>query len=53
MEAAIKIDAAAWERFSKVEAERIKAMLGLPDNGGIPALKKPWYRLYRCFTRGS
>lgn len=39
MEAAIKIDAAAWERFSKVEAERIKAILQLPDNGGIPALK--------------
>lgn len=39
MDAAIKLDAAAWEKFSKVEAERIKAILGLPDNGGIPALK--------------
>ena len=39
MEEAIKLDAAAWEKFSKVEAERIKALLQLPDDGGIPALK--------------
>lgn len=39
MEEAIKLDAAAWEIFSKIEAERIKSMLGLPDNGGIKALK--------------
>lgn len=39
MAAAIKIDAAAWEKFSQIEAQRIKALLQLPDNGGIPALK--------------
>ncbi len=39
MESAIKIDAAAWEKFSQVEAQRIKKLLQLPDNGGIPALK--------------
>jgi hypothetical protein len=39
MEEAIKLDAAAWEKFSKVEAERIKVLLQLPDDGGIPALK--------------
>ena len=39
METAIKIDAAAWEKFSQVEAQRIKTLLQLPDNGGIPALK--------------
>ena len=39
MEEAINLDAAAWEKFSKVEADRIKALLQLPDNGGIPALK--------------
>ncbi len=40
MEAAIKADIAAWEKFSKIEAERIKKMIELPENGGIPALKK-------------
>ena len=39
MEEAIKLDATAWDKFSKVEAERIKALLQLPDDGGIPALK--------------
>lgn len=40
MEAAIKMDAAAWEKFTVIEAERIKKILKLPENGGIPALKK-------------
>jgi hypothetical protein len=38
MEAAIKMDAAAWERFTVLEAERIKKLFHLPENGGIPAL---------------
>jgi hypothetical protein len=29
-----------WTRYSPFEAERIKKLLDLPDNGGIPALKK-------------
>jgi hypothetical protein len=29
-----------WTRFSPYEAARVKKLLGLPDNGGIPALKK-------------
>lgn len=40
MEAAIKMDAAAWERFTVLEAERIKKMFQLPENGGIPVLKE-------------
>lgn len=40
MEAAIKADAAAWERFTALEAERIKKLFNLPENGGIPALKE-------------
>jgi hypothetical protein len=40
MEAAIKTDAAAWERFTALEAERIKKFFNLPENGGIPALKE-------------
>ena len=40
MEAAIKIDAAVWEKFSAVEAERIKKFFQIPEGGGIPALKK-------------
>lgn len=39
MEAAIKMDAAAWEKFAAVEAVRIKKLFKLPENGGIPALK--------------
>jgi hypothetical protein len=40
MEEAIRLDAAAWEKFSAIEAKRIMALLGVPSNGGLPALKK-------------
>lgn len=40
MEAAIKMDAAAWEKFTAIEAERIKKLFQLPENGGIPVLKE-------------
>lgn len=40
MEAAIKIDTAVWEKFSAVEAERIRKFFLIPEGGGIPALKK-------------
>lgn len=47
MEAAIKMDINAWDKFSKIEAERIKKFLKLPQNGGITALKRAlWLRLY-------
>ncbi len=40
MDAAIKMDAAAWEKFTALEAERIKKLFNLPENGGIPVLKE-------------
>jgi len=40
MEAAIKMDAAAWEKFTVIEAGRIKKILNLPPDGGDPGLKK-------------
>lgn len=40
MEAAIKLDAAVWEKFSAIEAERIKKFFQIPEGGGITALKK-------------
>ena len=40
MEEAIRIDAAAWARFSPLEAERIMRFLKIPPKGGIPALKQ-------------
>ncbi len=38
MGAAISADAAAWERFTELEAKRIMERLGLAPGGGIPAL---------------
>jgi len=47
MDEAIKMDIAAWERFTVLEANRIKKFLKLPDNGGLEALKKALgFRLY-------
>jgi hypothetical protein len=52
MDGAIDMDAAAWEKFSKVEADRIKALLHLPDDGGIPALKEALgFRLYAFINK--
>ena len=38
MEAAIVADAAAWERFTVIEARRILERLKMAPGGGIPAL---------------
>lgn len=38
MEAAVEIDAEAWQYFTVIEAKRIMARLGLQPGGGIPAL---------------
>ena len=47
MEEAIRLDAAAWERFTVIEARRIMAFLGLESGGGLAALKKALgFRLY-------
>lgn len=40
MDTAIQMDAAAWEKFTVLEAERIKKLFDLPDHGGIPVLKE-------------
>lgn len=47
MEAAIESDAATWERFTVIEAQRIMNQFKIPKNGGISALVKALqYRLY-------
>jgi hypothetical protein len=52
MEAAIRMDAAAWERFAALEAERIKKLYHLPENGGISALKEALgLRLYALLNK--
>ncbi|MBN2706127.1 MAG: cytosolic protein [Deltaproteobacteria bacterium] len=43
-----------WTRYSPYEAERIKELLGLPDNGGIPALKQALaFRMYALINKQS
>jgi hypothetical protein len=40
MDAAKRVNDTCWARFAPLEAARAKAMLGLPDDGSIPALKQ-------------
>ncbi len=43
-----------WSRYSPFEAARIKELLGLPEKGGIPALKKALaFRMYALINRQS
>lgn len=52
MDAAIKADAAAWEKFTVLEAKRIMEMHGIEPNSGIPALKKALgFRLYALLNK--
>jgi hypothetical protein len=52
LEHAMDLDAQAWRRFSPIEAKRIKAFLGLPDRGGLEALKTALeYRLYAVLNK--
>lgn len=47
LETAIKLDAQSWEKFSRIEAERIMKRHNIPQGGGIPALIKALqFRLY-------
>lgn len=47
LEAAMKLDRGAWEKFTVIEAERIMQRLGLEPGGGIPALVEALgFRLY-------
>jgi hypothetical protein len=51
---AIAADAAAWERFSPLEARRIKQLLGLPEQAGLEGLERALeYRLYAVLNRQS
>jgi len=40
LETAMMLDAASWERFAPIEAERIKSAFGIADNGGLTALEQ-------------
>ena len=40
MDEAMEHDAAAWLRFTRIEAARIKKFLGLPEHAGIEGLKQ-------------
>ncbi len=47
MAAAKQVNDACWEHFSPLEAARIKALDGLPENGGLQALAASFgHRLY-------
>ena len=47
MDEAIAADAAAWEKFTVIEAKRIMERLGMAPGGGIPALVEALqHRLY-------
>jgi hypothetical protein len=52
LDEAIAADAAAWERFSPIEAQRIKSLLGLGERPGLEGLGKALdYRMYAVLNR--
>jgi len=52
LEQAIEMDKQAWNRFSPIEAKRIKQFLGLPEQGGLEALQQALeYRLYAVLNK--
>src|SRR6516225_1313455 len=40
MDAAMELDARAWEQFAAVEARRILSTFGIPPAGGLEALER-------------
>ena len=47
-----RINDSCWVRFSYIEAKRIMKRLKLPENGGLPALKKALgYRQYALVNK--
>jgi hypothetical protein len=47
MDAAMELDAQAWERFTAIEARRIMRRHGIKEGVGLPALEKALkFRLY-------
>ena len=54
MDEAMYYDRAAWERYTAIEARRIKAFLGLPERPGLEGLAKALsLRLYAALNRGE
>ncbi len=52
LEAAMELDAEAWGHFTAIEAQRIKELLKLPDDGGLDALEQALnFRLYARLNR--
>ncbi len=52
LETAMILDAASWERFAPIEAERIKSAFGIPDHGGLAALDQALkLRMYAMANR--
>lgn len=39
MDTAVALDCEVWEQYGRIEAERIKRRLNLPENGGLEALE--------------
>ena len=47
MDEAVEMDVEAWRRFTIIEANRVKAFLGLPENSGLDGLRRALrFRLY-------
>lgn len=54
MDEAIRADTEAWEKFSPIEAKRIKRLLGLSDQAGLEGLREALeYRMYAVLNRQS
>jgi hypothetical protein len=54
IEAAIELDAKAWERFTVIEARRIMKRHGIVEGGGLPALEQALkLRLYAHINEQS
>lgn len=52
MDAAMDSDAAIWERFTVIEAQKLKKFLRLPDDAGLEGLEKAMrLRLYANINR--
>ena len=54
MDEAIRADTEAWEKFSPIEAKRIKRLLGLNERAGLEGLREALeYRMYAVLNRQS
>jgi len=52
LDKAIEVDIAAWEKFTALEAQRIKQFLNLPAQGGLDALELALqFRLYAFLNK--